>query len=92
MSEVSQPGGVRPRIALMGAAGAAGLSIAAALRAEGTPYRVIGRSHEHLRSAFGDDPLAELKAWNLDDGLSTRQALTGIETAIYLIRRQLLAI
>ena len=85
MSEVSQPGGVQPRIALVGAAGAVGLSIAAALRAEGTPYRVIGRSHEHLRSAFGDDPLAEIKAWNLDDGLSTRQALTGIDTAIYLI-------
>ena len=74
-----------PRIALLGGAGAAGFSIAAAFRAEGTPYRVIGRSDRHLRQAFGSDPLAEIKAWNLDDGLSTRQALTGIDTAIYLI-------
>lgn len=73
------------RIALLGAAGAVGLSIAAALRAEGTPYRVIGRSDENLRRAFGGDPLAEIKPWNLDDGLSTRQALAGVETAIYLI-------
>ena len=73
------------RIALLGAAGAAGMSIAHALRAGGTPYRVVGRSDEHLRKAFGSDPLAEIKAWNLDDGLSVRQALAGIETAIYLI-------
>ena len=73
------------RIALLGAAGAAGLSIAAAFRTEGTPYRVVGRSDELLRRAFGGDPLAEIKAWNLEDGLSMRQALAGIETAIYLI-------
>ena len=75
----------QPKIALLGAAGAVGLSIAAAFRAEGTPYRVIGRSDGHLRQAFGSDPLAEIKAWDLDDDLSTRQALTGIDTAIYLI-------
>lgn len=73
------------RIALLGAAGAVGTSIAAALRQEGTPYRVVGRSDEHLRKVFGGDPLAEIKAWNLDDSLSVRQALAGIETAIYLI-------
>lgn len=73
------------RIALLGAAGAVGTSIAAALRQEGTPYRVIGRSDEQLRKAFAADPLAEIKAWNLDDSLSVRQALAGIDTAIYLI-------
>jgi nucleoside-diphosphate-sugar epimerase len=73
------------RVALLGAAGAVGLSIAAAFRAEGTPYRVTGRSDEHLRRAFGADPLAEIKAWNLDDSLSVRQALAGIDTAVYLI-------
>lgn len=73
------------RVALLGAAGAVGASIAAALRAEGMPYRVVGRSDEHLRKTFGGDPLAEIKAWNLDDSLSVRQALAGIETAIYLI-------
>src|SRR6185437_5392219 len=72
-------------IALLGAAGAVGSTIAAALRAQATPYRVVGRSPEHLRKAFGSDPLAEIMAWNLEDGLSIRKALTGIDTAIYLI-------
>lgn len=85
MATIALPRIALPRIALLGAAGAVGLSIAAAFRSEGTPYRVIGRSDENLRHAFGSDPLAEIKAWNLEDGLSTRQALTGIETAIYLI-------
>lgn len=73
------------KIALLGAAGAIGISIADALRAEGTPYRVIGRSDTGLRRAFGTDPLAEIKAWNPDDVSSLRQALAGVETAIYLI-------
>jgi nucleoside-diphosphate-sugar epimerase len=73
------------KIALLGAAGAIGVSMADALRAEGTPYRVIGRSDESLRRTFSGDPLAEIKAWNVDDVSSLRQALAGIETAIYLI-------
>jgi nucleoside-diphosphate-sugar epimerase len=73
------------KVALLGAAGAIGTGVAEALRSEGTPYRVVGRSEEHLRRTFGADPLAEVKVWNLDDGLSVRQALGGIETAIYLI-------
>lgn len=72
-------------VALLGAAGAAGTSIAEALRSQGTPYRVVGRSEERLRQAFGNDPLAEITAWNLDDEGSVRRALDGIETAIYLI-------
>lgn len=85
MSGVTQSEVGPPRIALLGAAGATGLSIAATFRAQAMPYRVLGRSPEHLREAFGRDPLAEIKAWNLEDGISIRQALTGIDTAIYLI-------
>lgn len=73
------------KVALLGAAGSIGTSIAEALRSERTPYRVVGRSKEHLQRAFGSDPLAEVRAWNLDDDLSVRQALGGVETAIYLI-------
>jgi nucleoside-diphosphate-sugar epimerase len=73
------------KIALLGAAGAVGVSIADALRQEGLPYRVIGRSSASLRRCFGSDPLAEIKMWNLDDDASVRQALAGIEWAIYLI-------
>ena len=36
------------RIALFGAAGAIGQSIARAVSAEGAPYRVVGRSREAL--------------------------------------------
>jgi prephenate dehydrogenase len=41
------------KVALLGAAGAIGTSVAEALRSEGTPYRVVGRSEEHLRRTFG---------------------------------------
>ncbi len=73
------------KIALVGAAGAIGMSIAEALRAEGTPYRVIGRTEASLRRAFGGDPLAEIKTWNPDNAASIREALEGVETAVYLV-------
>lgn len=73
------------KIALLGAAGAIGTTVAEALRSEGTPHRVVGRSEERLRRTFDGDPFAEVKVWNLDDGISIRRALDGVETAIYLI-------
>ncbi|HUA97942.1 MAG TPA: NAD-dependent epimerase/dehydratase family protein [Terracidiphilus sp.] len=73
------------KVALLGAAGAVGKSIAGAFHAAETPYRVIGRSDAGLRSAFGSDPLVEIKAWNPDDVSSVRQALAGIDTAVYLV-------
>lgn len=74
-----------PKIALFGAAGAIGNSIAAALRAEGTPYRVVGRSATSLQAAFGSDPLAEIVTWDPDNTESVRQAARGIETIVYLV-------
>ena len=56
------------RIALFGAAGAIGKSIAAALQNENAPYRVVGRSSTSLQKSFGNDPLAEIKT----DRKSTR--------------------
>lgn len=47
-------------IALFGAAGAIGQSIAAALAAQRQPYRVVGRSREALSSTFSHDPRAEV--------------------------------
>jgi nucleoside-diphosphate-sugar epimerase len=72
-------------IALWGAAGAIGQSIAHALRTERTPYRVVGRSRTALETAFGNDPLAEIATWNPDDEASIRDAAAGIETIIYLV-------
>ena len=62
------------KIALFGAAGAVGKSIAAALQNDNTPYRVVGRSRNSLQTTFGADPLAEVKTWNPDDPASVRQA------------------
>ncbi|HTD06889.1 NAD-dependent epimerase/dehydratase family protein [Undibacterium sp.] len=74
-----------PRIALFGASGAIGKSVATALRAAGRAYRVVGRSAAALRQQFGDDPLAEIVAWDTDDAASMRAAARGIDTVIYLV-------
>ncbi|MET3131119.1 nucleoside-diphosphate-sugar epimerase [Oxalobacteraceae bacterium GrIS 1.11] len=72
-------------IALFGAAGAIGQSIAAALGAKGQAYRVVGRSEASLRKAFGADPLAEIVTWNPDSPASVQAAAAGVETLIYLV-------
>lgn len=74
-----------PRVALFGAAGAIGHSVAAALRSTGQPYRVVGRNEQRLRKAFGGDPLAEIVAWNPDSPALVQAAASGIETLIYMV-------
>jgi prephenate dehydrogenase len=56
------------KIALFGANGAIGHSIAEALRFAGTGYRVVGRSRKSLEPEFGADPLAEIVEWNQVSG------------------------
>ena len=73
------------KIALFGAAGAIGNSIAAALRANQQAYRVVGRSREALQRDFGSDPQAEIVTWNPDDPASVISAAQGIDTIIYLV-------
>ena len=73
------------KIALFGAAGAIGRSIADALRAEGREYRVVGRNRGALEKTFGADPLAEIVTWNPDDPGSVRAAARGVDTLIYLV-------
>ncbi len=73
------------KIAIFGAAGAIGKSIAAACSAQGKPYRVVGRSARSLKATFGSDPLAEIVTWNPDDPTSVQQAATGVDTLIYLV-------
>jgi len=73
------------KIALFGPSGAAGDSIAAALRQQGRPYRVVGRSASSLQAHFGADPLAEIIGWSPDDPESVRAAATGIDTIVYLV-------
>jgi nucleoside-diphosphate-sugar epimerase len=73
------------KIALFGAAGAIGHSIAKAISAQGAPYRVVGRSRDALAAAFGADSLAEIVTWNPDNEASVRAAATGVDAIVYLV-------
>lgn len=73
------------KIALFGAAGAIGLSIASAISAQGQSYRVVGRSDTRLRQAFGADPRAEIVTWDPDSPESVDAAAQGVETIVYLV-------
>jgi len=73
------------KAALFGAGGAIGASVAAALRAKGLPYRVVGRSRDALENAFGSDELAEIVTWDPDDPDSVRKAAEGVEALYYLV-------
>ena len=73
------------KIALFGAAGAVGKSIADAVRARGIEYRVVGRNRGELEKIYGGDPLAEIVTWNPDDPESVRAAARGVGTLIYLV-------
>ena len=70
---------------MFGAAGAIGGSIAAHLRSNGQPYRVVGRGRVELERHFGRDPLAEIVIWDPDDPASVRAAARGIDTIFYLV-------
>ncbi len=73
------------KIALSGAAGAIGQSIAKAVSAQGAPYRVVGRSRDALAAAFGADSLAEIVTWNPDDSASVQAAAAGVDAIVYLV-------
>lgn len=73
------------KVALFGATGVIGQSIACALRTREIPYRVVGRSQNSLQKIFGHDPLAEIATWNPDIPNSVKAAATGIETLIYMV-------
>ncbi len=70
-------------LALLGATGAIGKSIAAALQDK--RFRVVGRDAGKLKSEFGTSPTAEFAVWNIDDPASIRAALHGVDTAVYLL-------
>ena len=73
------------KIALFGAAGAIGRSLADALKHRGEAYRVVGRDAERLRKTFGADANAEIVTWNPNDAASVKAAARDIDTIIYLV-------
>ncbi|MBE9171302.1 NAD-dependent epimerase/dehydratase family protein [Pleurocapsales cyanobacterium LEGE 06147] len=72
-------------VALIGATGAIGKSVVAALRQKSQSYRAVGRSQATLEKEFGRDPLAEIAIWNPDDEGSIRTALRGTTSAVYMV-------
>lgn len=73
------------KIALFGATGATGQSIAHALNQEQRTYRVVGRDRAALQTRFGADPLAEIATWDPNAPASIRAATRGTDTLIYLV-------
>jgi nucleoside-diphosphate-sugar epimerase len=73
------------KVALFGAAGAIGGTIADVLRERGMQYRVVGRGRGSLEKAFGKDSLAEIVTWDPDDPASVRTAAREVDTLIYLV-------
>jgi nucleoside-diphosphate-sugar epimerase len=72
-------------VALAGATGAIGKSVAASLRQQGRPYRAIGRSRTTLEKTFGGDPLAEVAIWDPNDEESIKSALRGVAAVVYMV-------
>lgn len=73
------------RIALFGATGALGRSIAGALDAQERPYRAVARNAQTLLDEFGSRDHAERVVWDPDDTASVRNAAEGIDTIVYLV-------
>jgi nucleoside-diphosphate-sugar epimerase len=73
------------KVALFGAAGVIGSSVAAALSAQGRRYRVVGRSETALRKSFAHDALAEIVTWDPDSPASVQAASSGVQTLIYMV-------
>lgn len=84
-SPAAQQASVAPRIALLGATGAIGASVAQALNAAGTPFAVVGRSAAGLSAGFGQQPLAIPRVWNPDDPASLRAAVRGMDTLVHMV-------
>lgn len=74
-----------PRVALLGATGPIGSSIAHALRASGTPFVVVGRSADGLAAAFGGNDLATPRVWNPNNAASLRAAVRGMDTLVHMV-------
>ncbi len=73
------------KVAVFGASGVIGQSVVRSLRAQGRPYRVVGRSRASLQAEFGADPQAEITTWDPESPDTIRAAARGVRTLIYLV-------
>jgi nucleoside-diphosphate-sugar epimerase len=72
-------------VAIVGATGPVGRSIAAALRGAGRPYVAIARDRAALERDFGSDSGAQLRTWDTGDSASVRAAFAGVDAAVYCV-------
>jgi nucleoside-diphosphate-sugar epimerase len=70
-------------IAILGAAGAAGKAVAAALQQRNIPFRAVGRNKARLEEAFKHYPGAELVDADLMTVEGVRKAVRGMSTLIH---------
>jgi nucleoside-diphosphate-sugar epimerase len=70
-------------IAILGAAGAAGKAVAAALHQRNIPFRAVGRNKARLEQAFKHYPGAELVEADLMTVEGVRKAVRGTSTLIH---------
>src|SRR5580700_9376509 len=73
------------KVAIFGAGGAIGRSVAAEFEKRGIPYRVVGRGKAKLQAAFGQMKHAEVFDADLTDLRSTGAAARGVDTIIYTV-------
>lgn len=73
------------KVAVFGASGVVGQSVVRSLRAQGRPYRVVGRARSALQAEFGADPQAEIATWDPESPDTIRAAARGVRTLIYLV-------
>ena len=72
-------------VAIFGAAGAIGQSVAAELERRGIPFRAVGRSRQKLETAFGGMAHAEIFPADLSEGRSAGAAARGVDTIVYCV-------
>src|SRR5512146_3120085 len=70
------------KVALFGAGGAIGRSVAPVLEQRGIPFRVVGRNRSTLESAFGQMAHAEIHPADLADPQAAAAACRGVDTLI----------
>ena len=73
------------KVALFGATGAIGRSIAPELQRRGIPFRAVGRSKATLQAAFGNLSHCEIFDADLTDLRSAAAAARGMDTIIYSV-------
>jgi nucleoside-diphosphate-sugar epimerase len=72
-------------VAIFGAAGAIGISVAEELDRRGIPFRVVGRSRDKLARAFSRLPHAEVFPADLSQARDAGAAARGVDTIVYCV-------